>query len=250
VDTTTRLAVNVHVPQKGSFSGDNGPATDARLNGPIGLAADALGNLFIADGYNHRVRKVTPNGIITTVAGTGTAGFSGDGGKAADARLNGPVGLAVDSAGSLFITEWGGNRVRKVTPDGMITTVAGTGTAGFSGDGGPAISARLNGPTGGVVDSAGNLFVADFRNARVRKVEAGTGTITTVAGNGKGGYGGDGGLATETGLGDPLHLVIDPVGNLLISETSYFGGAPNSDRVLKVFGVAAPGLIAGKAFPQ
>jgi hypothetical protein len=249
VDAVTPLG---GAPSNGGFSGDNGPATDARLNGPRGLAVDALGNLFIADYYNNRVRKVTPDGVITTVAGTNKSGFSGDSGPATQARLNSPRGLAVDALGNLFIADYGNHRVRKVTPDGMITTVAGTGGPGFSGDGGKATDARLNNPVNAAVDTAGNLFVSDWGNYRVRKVSP-EGIITTVAGKGKEPYAGDGGLATETGLRGPIGLAIDAEDNLLISDSDYFhggGGLPTNERVLKVFGVAAPGLLAGRAFPQ
>jgi hypothetical protein len=247
------------------FSGDGGKATDAQLNWPFSVVVDGAGTLFIADFYNHRVRKVAPDGIITTYAGSGpvdvttvlsdaprNGAFSGDNGPATDARMNGPAGLAADALGNLFIADYGNNRVRKVTPDGMITTVAGAGTAGFAGDGGPAISARLNQPTGVAADSAGNLFIADWSNYRVRKVDAVTGMIATVAGSGKNHpYAGDGGLATETGLRGPTGLAIDAGGNLLISESGYaHGGPPYDERVLKIYGVAAPGLLAGMAFPM
>jgi hypothetical protein len=241
------------------YSGDNSPATQAQLNHPLGLALDAAGNLFIAlgnfDALNHRVRKVSPEGTITTVAGTGKPGFSGDGGQATDAQLDRPFAVVVDGAGNLFIAEVNNHRVRKVTPDGIITTCAGSGPVdantnpmadpvkgGFAGDNGPATAARLNFPSGLAVDAHDNLFIADGLEYRVRKVDAVTGIITTVAGNGKTMYAGDGGLATETGLSG-FFVAIDPVGNLLISD---FDDA----RVLKVFGVAAPGLLAGIPFPR
>jgi trimeric autotransporter adhesin len=246
------------------LSGDNGKATAAQLKLRVGVVVDGAGDLFIADLYNHRVRKVTTDGIISTYAGTGPVdatshlgdlpqigGFSGDNGPATDARLNGPCGLAVDALGNLFIADYGNHRVRKVAPDGIITTVAGTGTAGFSGDGGKATDARLSGPVELAVDSAGNLFVAEFSgNHRVRKVDAVTGIITTVAGNGKIKYAGDGGLATDTGLRGPTGLAIDAMGNLLITDRAFPPASPYDERVLKVYGVAAPGLIAGKAFPR
>ena len=128
---------------------------------PSGVAVDTAGNLFIADPSNNRVRKVTPGGVISTVAGNGTAGFSGDGGPATSAQLNYPTGVAVDAAGNLFIADEANNRVRKVTPGGVISTVAGNGTQGYSGDGGPATSAQLYYPYGVAVDAAGNLFIAD-----------------------------------------------------------------------------------------
>ena len=156
---------------------------------------DAAGNLYIADTANNVVRRVDSNGVISNFAGTGTAGSSGDGSAATGAQLNGPQGLAVDSAGNLYIADTQNHRVRKVT-GGTISTVAGSGTAGFAGDGGAAGSAQLNLPFGVAVDAAGNLYIAEFGNNRVRKVAAG-GTISTLAGNGVSGYSGDGGQATS-----------------------------------------------------
>ncbi|HLC41149.1 MAG TPA: hypothetical protein VJO34_05915, partial [Methylomirabilota bacterium] len=146
------------------------------------------GNLYIADAgefvpQNDRIRKVSPDGTITTVAGTGFEGFSGDGGPAIDAELNYPAAVAVDAAGNLFIADRDNHRIRKVDGSGIINTVAGDGTQGFGGDGGPAAGAQLNTPTGVAVDGSGNLFIADRFNNRIRKVDS-TGTITTVAGSG------------------------------------------------------------------
>ncbi|MGD0868295.1 MAG: hypothetical protein ABSB88_01995 [Bryobacteraceae bacterium] len=175
------------------YSGDGGPATSAQIFNPSGVATDSSGNLCIAETYPYsRVRRVSPSGVISTVAGTGAllASSTGDGGPATSASLDfgGPViqpaGLAVDSAGNIYTAEAGGNRVRKISSaTGIITTVAGNGHFGYSGDGGPATSAELNSPVGVAVDSAGNLYIADQRNLRVRKVST-AGVITTVAGNG------------------------------------------------------------------
>ncbi len=169
---------------------------------PFGVAVDAAGNLFIADAGNNRIRKVTPGGVISTVAGNGTQGFSGDGGPATSAQLNYPWGVAVDTAGNLFIADTDNNRIRKVTPGGVISTVAGNGTTGDSGDGGPANSPSSISPYGVAVDTAGNLFIADTVNNRIREVTPG-GVISTVAGNGTEGYGGDGGQATSAQLYQP-----------------------------------------------
>ena len=157
------------------FSGDNGPAIDAELNGARALAVDGSGNLYIADG--NRVRKVS-NGVITTVAGNGSGGFSGDSGPATSAQMFDATGVAVDFAGNLYIADSGNNRIRKVS-NGVITTVAGTGTTGVSGGNGPATNAELGGPMGVAVDSSGNLYICDTRNKRL--VEVSNGTITTVA---------------------------------------------------------------------
>jgi hypothetical protein len=165
------------------FSGDGGPATSASLFLPYGVAVDGAGNLYIADLLNQRIRKVDTTGTITTVAGSGTYGFSGDGGPAISANLGSPDGLAVDTAGNLYIADLYNRRIRKVDSSGMISTVAGNGAYGFSGDGGPATGASLSNPTGVAVDRTGNVYIADQGNQRIRKVDI-TGRISTVAGNG------------------------------------------------------------------
>jgi sugar lactone lactonase YvrE len=190
------------------------------LNYPTGVAVDAAGNLFIADEANNRVRKVNPGGVISTVAGNGTQGYSGDGGPATSAELYYPYGVAVDTAGNLFIADEGNNRIRMVTPGGVISTVAGNGIFGFSGhngDGGPATSAMLAAPEDVAVDTAGNLFIADTWSNSVRKVTPG-GVISTVAGNGTGGYSGDGGPATSAILAAPEDVAVDTAGNLFIAD--------------------------------
>ncbi|MDE0627264.1 MAG: SUMF1/EgtB/PvdO family nonheme iron enzyme [Bryobacterales bacterium] len=202
------------------YSGDGGPAPRALLNGPNWVAVDAAGSLFIADSGNHRVRKVDSSGVITTVAGAGSPGYSGDGGPAIDARLNGPRGLAVDGRGNLYIADSQNHRVRRVDRSGLITTVAGTGVEGYSGDGGPATAARLSDTYGVAVDEAGNLYVAD-NDGRVRRVGR-NGIITTVAGTGVGGYRGDGGLATAAQLMNPRGLAVDGAGNLYIADSGNF----------------------------
>jgi len=165
----------------GPSLGDNGPATSAQVLYPYGVAADSTGNLYIADTGHNRIRKVS-NGVITTVAGNGTCCFSGDNGPANGAQVYFPEGVAVDSAGDLYIADNVNNRIRKVS-NGVISTVAGTGTEGFSGDNGPATSAQLNHPAGVAVDSAGNLYIADTSNNLIRKVSEGV--ISTVAGTGR-----------------------------------------------------------------
>jgi len=203
----------------GSFGyfGDGGAATAAGLTDPTSVAFDAHGDLFIADSGNDAIREVTPNGIITTVAGTGTAGYTGDGGAATSAELNDPTGVALDSSGDLFIADSGNNVIREVTPGGTITTFAGTGTAGYSGDGSAATAAKLNDPTGVAVDFSGNLFIADSGNNVIREVSGGT--ISTVAGTGTAGYAGDGGAATAALLNDPQGVAVDASDNLFIADS-------------------------------
>jgi sugar lactone lactonase YvrE len=216
LDAATGIVTPVAGNGTWSFSGDNGPATSAGLAWPNGLAVDSAGNLYIADSFDSRIRKVS-NGVITTVAGNGTRGFSGDGGPATSAQLYSPQGVAVDSAGNLYIADSGDNCIRKVS-NGTITTVAGDGTEGFSGDNGPATAARLSHPTGLAVDSAGNLYIADFSNNRIRKIS--NGVITTVAGNGTlpPGSSGDGGPATSAQLVYPTSVAVDSAGNLYIAD--------------------------------
>ncbi|MGW0335302.1 NHL domain-containing protein [Streptomyces sp. NPDC003011] len=199
------------------FGGDGGPATAARLNLPLGVAVDSAGVLYVAEYSNHRVRKIATDGKISTVAGTGAAGFSGDNGPAASAQLNGPHEVEVDAAGDLYIADASNHRIRKVTADGKISTVAGTGAAGFGGDGGPAISAQLNIPVGVVADSSGTLYIADHSNHRVRKIAA-DGKISTVAGTGAAGFGGDGGPAASAQLRNPFGLAVDCVDALYIAD--------------------------------
>ena len=199
------------------YNGDNIAATSAELNYPAGVAVDGAGNLYIADTGNNRIRKMTPGGTITTVAGTGTTGYSGDNIAATSATLSSPYGVAVDGAGNLYIADYGNNRIRKVTPSGTITTVAGNGTYGYSGDGGPAISAELFVTLGVAVDASGNLYIADFGNHRIRMVTPG-GIITTVAGNGTPGYNGDNITATSAELYYPYGVAVDGTGNLYIAD--------------------------------
>ncbi|MFF4245635.1 RICIN domain-containing protein [Streptomyces sp. NPDC001822] len=199
------------------FSGDGGPAVKAQLNYPLGVAVDSTGALYICDHRNSRIRKVAADGKISTIAGSGVAGFKGDGEPAVAAQLKTPYALAVDGSDELYIADAGNHRVRKVASDGTISTVAGSGVAGSSGDDGPATSARLNFPLGVVVDSAGTLYISDYENHRVRKVTA-DGTISTVAGTGTAGYGGDDGPAAQAQLNKPFGLAVDCVDTLYIAD--------------------------------
>jgi uncharacterized protein (TIGR03437 family) len=294
--TLTRVAGN----SRAGYSGDGGAATNAQLNRPYGIAVDEFGNIYIADLPNNRIRKVDSAGTITTFAGTGSPGFSGDGGPASDAQLNGPYGVAVDSEGNVYIADLGNFRIRKVSPAGIITTVAGNGIrggsdgggsavnaqfewpaalavsatgelyiadnhvirkissgiitrvagdgtfggSGPSGDGGPATRAQLAYPTGLAVDRAGNVFIADSVSNRVRKVLP-TGIITTVAGDGSTGYFGDGGPASNAHLLFPSGVAVDVAGNLFIGDSG-------NSRIRKVQ-AQAPGIIgtvAGNGIPS
>lgn len=212
------------------FSGDGGPATQAMINQVVGLAVDGAGNVYLADERNNRVRKVDRNGVITTLAGTGQAGFGGDGGPAAQAQLNGPTGVCTDPAGNVYINDNSNFRVRRVSPGGTITTVAGNGqgsrvigtTFGTVGDGGPATAASFSIPIRCAADRAGNLYVTDQGAHCVRRIDGG-GTISTFAGRcvaaaATNGFSGDGGLATAAVLNNPTALTSDAQGNLYISD--------------------------------
>ena len=219
------------------FSGDSSAATAAQLNTPADVAPDGAGNLYITDRGNERIRKVDSAGVISTVAGSGTAGFSGDGGAATAAQLNEPYGVAVDSSGNLYIAEWNNNRIRKVNSAGVISTVAGTGTAGFSGDGGAATAAQLSNPQDVALDAAGNLYIADVNNNRIRKVNS-AGVISTVAGTGTAGFSGDGGAATSAQLHWPRGVALDGAGNLYIVDN-------NNHRIRKVDSSGSISTVAG-----
>jgi uncharacterized protein (TIGR03437 family) len=200
-----------------AFSGDNGQAILASLNSPRGVAVDSQGNIYVADTLNHRIRRVGVSGTITTAAGNGTAGFSGDGGQATNAQLNQPEDIWVDASGNLYIADSSNHRIREVTAGGMISTIAGIGSFGYNGDGIAATSAQLNRPTSIVLDAAGNLFIADSSNHRIRRVSVG-GTISTVAGNGVQAYSGENVLATSASLRFPIGITIDSGGNLYIAD--------------------------------
>ena len=199
------------------FSGDDGKATEARLKIPAGLTFDKKGNLYIADRNNHRIRKVDTRGIITTVAGNGTAGFSGDGGKATQAQLSLPSGVVVDDKGNIYISDRSNDRVRVVDNKGIITTFAGNGVDGYKGDLGPATQAQLSKPFGLALDKKGNLYIADRVSNRVRKVNP-QGIITTVAGDGGFFFMGDNGPAYRASLAGPTGIVVDKNGILYIAD--------------------------------
>lgn len=202
------------------YGGDGGPATSALLDTPTGIALDAAGNLYIADSHNQRVREVS-GGVITTIAGNGTAGFSGDGGAATAAELAMPSAVAIDGSGILYIADTDNQRIRKVS-SGTITTYAGNGEQALAGDGGSATSASLDSPTGVAVDAAGNIYIADRHNQRIRMVNPG-GVISTVAGSGSaslaGGFSGDGASPTAAMLSKPSGVAVDAQGNLYIADS-------------------------------
>jgi sugar lactone lactonase YvrE len=202
------------------YNGDGILADSAKIYFPSGVAVDASRNVYIADQYNSRIRKITVStGIISTFAGTDSAGFNGDGKPADSARLGLPSGIAIDGSGNLFIADQGNNRIRKVDViTDTITTVVGSGSQGYNGDGIDALSAQLYYPHSIAINSAGDIFISDFNNARIRKVSISTNLISTVAGNGTFGYNGDHILATSAELNGPHGIALDFAGNLYIAD--------------------------------
>lgn len=209
------------------YNGDGVAATIARLNGPAGVTLDQSGNIVIADFLNNRVRKIDANGFISTIAGTGSAGYNGDNISATSAHLFSPESPIYDKNGNLYFTDGNNNRIRKVSPSGVITTIAGTGTYGYNGDNIPATSAHLNYPTDGVlVDEQGNVIISDSYNHRIRKIST-DGIITTIAGTGSAGYNGDNILATSAQLNFPYGLAFDKIGNIYVADG-------NNNRIRKI----------------
>jgi sugar lactone lactonase YvrE len=224
-----------------AYTGDGGLAVNAGLNGPSSVTFDGAGNLYIADMNHNVVRKVNTLGVISTIAGTGVAGYSGNDSAAINARLNHPTGVAVDLAGNIFIADNGNNVIRKVSTSGVITTYAGTGVAGYSGDLGLAIAARLTSPQGVAIDGSGRLYIADAGNNVVRAISD-TGTIYTVAGTGVPGNSGNGGVATVATLHYPTSVAVDVIGNIYIAD--FYNNVVkkvNTDGIISV--VAGSGAV-------
>ena len=225
-----------------NFGGDGGPALSAQINAPSGIAVDSIGSIYFADSGNHRVRKIGIDGSITTIAGDGSAGSSGDGGQGAVAQLMQPAGVAVDASGNVYVADAQDNRIRRIGPDGTISTFAGTGTGGYSGDSGPASKATLYSPFALALDTVGNLYFSDFTTCRIRRIGL-DGTITTVAGNGIGDFQGDGGQATKASLNGPEGLAIDAAGNIYVADTgnNVIREITPDGNINTVVGVGIPG---------
>jgi len=222
------------------YSGDGGPAINADIGNTCGLSVDTWGNVYFCDLDNYRVRKVDASGIITTIAGTGTLASSGDGGLAVNASLAFPRGVAADGSGNIYITESYGARVRKVNSAGIISTFAGTGVVGFSGDGGQAINAQFDSPSGICTDPSGNVYISDMFNHGIRKVNN-SGIISTYAGTGTAGFSGDGGNAINAEFMFPWGMAFDSFGNMYIGDI-------NNYRIRKIDQSGIVSTIAGTGF--
>jgi sugar lactone lactonase YvrE len=239
--TSAQVITTIAGTSVAGSSGDKGQATAAELHNPVAVAFDGGGNLYIADFANNKIRMVSSAGVITTVAGNGSSGSSGDGGQATAAQLNNPEGVAMDIAGNIYIADAGNNVIRKVYTSGIITTLAGTLTLGFSGDGGPANKAELNGPNAIAVDDSGRVFISDASNDRIRMIDT-KGIIRTVAGNGKFGFSGDNGAATAAEIDFPYGIAVDTNSNLYIADYV-------NSRIRKVNKTGIISTIAGNGTP-
>jgi trimeric autotransporter adhesin len=223
------------------FQGDGGAATNAHLNTPTGVGVDSTGNIYIADSANNRIRKVS-SGNITTIAGNGNAAFTGDGAAATAASFNQPVAVAIDGSGNIFVVDQLNNAVRKITSAGVISTIAGTGTAGYNGDNIAASTAQLYFPTGVAVDANGNIYIADLANNRIREITAASGLITTVVGTGVAGYAGDSGAATAAQLSAPSGVALSKSGDLyIVDQGNNVVRKVTSGTISTVAGTGAPG---------
>ncbi len=227
VNTEAQTITTIAGTGVAGFNGDSSYATAARIYGPVGVAVDGAGNSYFADYYNQRIRKINSAGTISTIAGTGTAGYSGDNGLAVDAQLNNPMGVAVDIYGNVYVADKGNHRVRMINTNGIITTLAGANTFGYTGDNGPASAATLYAPTGVAVDHQGNVYIADRSNNAVRKIST-DGMITTIAGTGAQGFNGDDWpSSTLATLYTPSSVAVDKIGNVYIADQ-------NNNRIRKV----------------
>jgi cysteine-rich repeat protein len=223
------------------YNADGIAATGAQLDSPFGVAVDGLGNVFIADRNNHRIRRVDGNGMISTIVGTGTPGYNGDGIEATNAQLNSPTSVAVDGRGDVFIADRDSHRIRRMDGNGMISTIAGTGTPGYNGDGMAATLAHLAYPFSVAVDPLGNVYIADRDNRRIRRVDSG-GEISTLAGTGAGEYDGEGMPAASTPIGSPRGVTVDSFGNVYFTDR-------DSSRTLRVDSNGIISTLAGTGTP-
>ncbi|MCB1192366.1 MAG: hypothetical protein H7A23_24580 [Leptospiraceae bacterium] len=229
----------------GSFTGDGGAATSATLNNPYGVYVDSSSNIYIADTFNYRIRKIDSGGTMSTIAGTGSSGYTGDSGAATSATLKLPRDVYVDSSGNVYIADTGNHAIRKITGS-TISTIAGTGSGGYSGDGGAATSAQLQSPYSVYGDSSNNLYIADLSNDRIRKI-VGT-TISTIAGTGTGGYSGDGGAATSANIDTAVSVSVDSSGNVYFAEynNSVIRKIDTSNNISTVVGTGTKGYSGDK----
>jgi hypothetical protein len=233
--------------------GDGGPATTAQVSNTYGVAADGLGNVYLAEYGYYRIRKVNTAGIITTYAGTGSQGYTGDGGPATAAQIGWVYGIAADAAGNVYLADWEYARIRKIDPSGIITTIAGTGTIGYTGDGGPATAANIGEAWSIAVDGSGNVYFHDWNYYHVRKVNS-AGIISTFAGNGSPGFSGDGGPATAAAIDNSWAIASDPSGNVYISgwtssSTEYRVRKINTSGIINTFAGTGTGGFSGDGGP-